>query len=513
MERFLDPDADPTILSDEHVEPKLDPVALIPRPRRRTVLGAGLAGVLAPLVPGPLPTAAASVLGETTSTPLPAGIPHAFRYDDFPVHDLRNGVRPYYLGAPLPLPDTGVHDSTGVRMVRISGTLVDHPVAQAQYGINLLESFRVTGKQEYLTLAERQAQRIVRRRLAYGGGWFYPYAFRYGLHRTAEIYNPPWYSMMAQGQALTLFTRLYRVTQNRAWRGAADLTFNTYLVRPAAGRPWGTYVVDGLLWLEEYPNPTRVRGDRTYNGHTFSAYGLWDYWVLTQNAQALALLRGALTTTRDVAGLIRNRHWRSKYCLLHARDAGGYHGTHIGQLVQSHAITGDTMFAKLAELYYTDYPIWAGTGTVIFAAGTYTGYRFDSRGRILARKSMTLTKRSNAPTVARGKVLGQTGIWYSISAGTLAGYQVREVPGRTYVLGMCASYRYRAPRPVRTTAAAVRAYALASSGTLSSVVTTYPAGARVEVDARAVLNGVEYLKLASGPYVGRWMRYQDAIRL
>ena len=62
-----------------------------------------------------------------------------------------------------------------------------------------------------------------------------------------------------------------------ARRGAADLTFNTFLVRPAAGRPWGTYVVDGLLWLEEYPNPTELRGDRTYNGHTFSAYGLWDF--------------------------------------------------------------------------------------------------------------------------------------------------------------------------------------------------------------------------------------------
>lgn len=154
-----------------------------------------------------------------------------------------------------------------------------------------------------------------------------------------------------------------------------------------------------------------------------------------------------------------------------------------------------------------------GAATVIFAAGTYTGYRFDPRGRILGKKTMTLTKRSNAPSVARGKVLGQTGVWDSSSTGTLAGYQVREVPGRTYVLGMCASYRYRAPRPVRAAVGGIRAYALAGSGSLSSVVTTYPAGPRVDVDARAVLNGAEYLKLASGPYAGRWIRYQDAIRL
>lgn len=494
-------------------ESQPSPLARIPRPRRRTVLGAGLVGVLAPLVPAPLPIAAASNPGDRTTAPLPAGIPHSFRYDDFPVRDLRDGVRPYFLGGPLRLPDPGIHDSAGVRMAYIGGRLVDHPVAQAQYGINLLESFRVTGVQEYLGLAERQAQRLVARRVAYGGGWFYPYPWRYALHRYGDIYDPPWYSMMAQGQALTLFTRLHRVTRKAAWRTAADMTFNTYLVRPAAGRPWGTYVIDGLLWLEEYPNPSRVLGDRTYNGHTFSAFGLWDYWVLTQNQKALALLRGALTTTRDAALQIRRRHWRSSYCLRHGRDAGSYHGAHVGQLVQVHAITGDTIFARLAELYCTDYPIGAGAGTVIFAAGTYTGYRFDARGAIVARKTMTLTKRSNAPAAARGKVLNQAGIWYSISAGTLAGYQVRELPGRCYILGMCGHYRYRAPRPVRVAAAGVRAYALSSSGSLSSVVTTYPAGARVDVDARAVLNGAEYLRVVTEPYVGRWIRYQDAIRL
>lgn len=131
-----------------------------------------------------------------------------------------------------------------------------------------------------------------------------------------------------------------------------------------------------------------------------------------------------------------------------------------------------------------------GAATVIFAAGTYTGYRFDPRGRILGKKTMTLTKRSNAPPVARGEVLGQTGVWDSSSTGTLAGYQVREVPGRTYVLGMCASYRYRAPRPVRLAAAGVRAYALGSSGSLSGVVTTHPFGARVDVDGGPQRRGV-----------------------
>lgn len=174
--------------------------------------------------------------GDRSSEPLPPGLPYAFRYDDLDVRDLPDTIRPYALTRPFPLQDKGIHDAEGVRMVYLGGRYYDHPVAQAQYGINLLESFRLTGDTTYLRRAEKQAQRLVDRRVERSGGWFYPYPFRYQLHRQYEIYEPPWYSMMAQGQALSLFCRLHRVTGATAWRTAADRTFASFLVPAVACR-------------------------------------------------------------------------------------------------------------------------------------------------------------------------------------------------------------------------------------------------------------------------------------
>jgi hypothetical protein len=442
-----------------------------------------------------------------------AAVPFSFRYEEFEIRDLSDGIRPYHLSSPLPLVDTGTHDAEGVRMANLGGVMYDHPVAQAQYGLNLMESFRITGDRTYLDRARKQAQRLVDRRVERDGGWFFPYPFNHRMHGSFELLRAPWYSMMAQGQALSLFCRLSRVPGEESWRDAADATFASYLVPPVVGQPWGVYVLDGLLWLEEYAFTHAVGGDMTYNGHTFSAYGLWDYWVISQSADALVLLRGALTTTRDVYYRVRNRHWRSKYCLGHARDAGRYHTTHIGQLLQVWAITGDPHFAALAELSYTDFPVGA-SGTILFQAGRHTGYRFNRDGKVLSRKTITLSRRSNAPSTAREKVRRQTGLWYSISRGSLAGFQVREVRQQAYQVGTYAAIHYRVPRPCQVLETFIKAYTIDNAtGQLTSEVTEYVNGDPITVDARAAINGVEHFRLADGPHAGRWVGYSKVRRL
>lgn len=434
-----------------------------------------------------------------------SAIPFQFVYHAFAVRELPVEISPYYRSTPVPLVDTGYHDSKGVRMFYRDGKLYDHPVAQAQYGIQLLESYRLTGNTTYLARAREQAQRLWDRRVVRSNAWFYPYPFSFQLHGTADIYNPPWYSMMAQGQALSLFTRLHKVTGATAWRTAADATFASFLLPPAAGQPWGVYVVDSHLWLEEYPHPKMIKGDRTYNGHTYSAYGLYDYWLLTQNPDAKLLLQGAMTTTRDVAAAIRTRTWRSKYCLAHGVDSGHYHVLHMGQLAQLYAITGDSYLARIADLFYDDFPPYQVPGTVRFAAGAHTGCKFNSLGQVTATKRLALSATSSAPSTARQKVWHQPGLWYSISAGALAGYQVQENPPYRYQLGAYAGLGYLLHRPGVIAAPTPKAYTVDKYGRMTSVVTTYQVGDPVTVDMRGVLNASQYVHLAEGSYAGRWL--------
>jgi hypothetical protein len=64
--------------------------------------------------------------------------------------------------------------------------------------------------------------------------------------------------------------------------------------------------------------------------------------------------------------------------------------------------------------------------TLVFAAGTYTGYKFSSTGAVTARKSYTLSRASSAPTGKRSAIPAQSGGWYYVTAGVWAGYWIRE---------------------------------------------------------------------------------------
>ncbi|WP_267594457.1 hypothetical protein [Carbonactinospora thermoautotrophica] len=78
-------------------------------------------------------------------------VPFTFKRYDFEIRELSPESRPYRLSTPMPVEGWGTVDEYGVRMVNLSGKLYDHPVNQAQYGINLLECYRLTNDVRYPT--------------------------------------------------------------------------------------------------------------------------------------------------------------------------------------------------------------------------------------------------------------------------------------------------------------------------------------------------------------------------
>jgi hypothetical protein len=69
--------------------------------------------------------------------------------------------------------------------------------------------------------------------------------------------------------------------------------------------------------------------------------------------------------------------------------------------------------------------------TLLFAPGTYSGYRFSSTGAVTARRPYTLSSSSNAPTSKRSAIPAHSGGWYYVTAGVWAGYWVPEGTGVT----------------------------------------------------------------------------------
>ena len=372
-------------------------------------------------------------------------------------------IRPYNGGMLMPRRPVGVVDGTGVRMYRhpviTRNQLRNHPVAQAQYGLKLLNTYRVGHDAWFLTMAERQAQRLVDTHVESRNAWWFPYPFDFPLGSNMRLtLNQPWYSAMAQGQALSLFIRLAQATGDSSWRVAADRTFESLRLGFSAAGPWATHR-DGnnQLWLEEYPARTPTQSGRVLNGHMFAMYGLWDYWFVTRSSNAAALFDAAgATVRRYVLRNFRNTGWASSYALRGLAPAEGYHNTHVDQLLHMHALSGDPTFSAMAEVLQQDFSVPAQRAPVLLVAAQHTGVRFagTTSGQVTGRKLIALRASAFVSIDQRRRIGNQPGYWYHVTSGSLRGFWVQEVAGVRATIAPVSLVHYLAPRAVRMEAGA-----------------------------------------------------------
>jgi hypothetical protein len=453
----------------------------------------------------------------TATTPLSATpLPYTFPVTGWTLRVIPMGSRPYQSSAAPSFVDSKPHDSSGVRKFVQNGRTYDHPEGQAALGMTMLDGYRLTHNPRYLAIALANAKRLVATRVTdtsvvTDGAWFFPYRFSFALHRSSrQTLVAPWYSGMAQGQALSLFSRLADATGDRYWRKAADHAFASFLIPRRAGAPWVVEkLADGHVWLEEYATTTlRPASDFTFNGHNFAAEGLYDYALLSGDTRAATLLDGALTSSLAEVPKLRQPGWLSHYCFAHPSIvSSGYHRIHASQLLWFHQFTGDPRFAAWADLLLADYPTSAVRGTVRLSRGTHLGYRFSATGALLGSVRIVLPRASAAPVVAR-KRFHSRGIWYLVSAGSLRGTWVHESVPTQYLTGALVLVPYRLSRTI-TFAAGSRTPAVNPAGSTTHYLTTTDAVTYL-VNARGIVNGVPRLRLANGPLAGWWVRVAGA---
>jgi hypothetical protein len=238
----------------------------------------------------------------------------------------------------------GARSADGVpRYVAPDGRTYPHPVAAAQYGLHEV----AIGNRSRALAAGRAllAQAVA----GAGNALWLPYRFPFPLYgNAAKTLQPPWYSAMAQGEALNLFTALGQLTGDRRWRKAADAVFasfriNTHRIVQRDAR--------GYLWLEEYPHDGT--GERVFNGHLFAVLGLIHYHLAT--GRGGTLIDAALTTAEHYASKIRNKGGISSYSLANQTDRSAkYHHVHIVLLRTLARITGKLYFRQAADEFQSD---------------------------------------------------------------------------------------------------------------------------------------------------------------
>jgi hypothetical protein len=475
---------------------------------------------VAPTAAGRAPSLAVRAGVPLASAPLP----YSFVRKGFTFVPLPMGRLPYWSSSQAPgFADDRPHNAAGVRHLVVAGRSYDYPVGQASRGIEMLDGYRLTKNSRYLAIALANANRLVATKIVdtsvvSDGAWFWPHRYPFALHRAAGSQMPnPFYSAMAQGKVLSLFSRLARVTRAARWRTAAKRVFASFLVPRRAGRPW---VVDSdtghHVWLEEWASPSgHPTPDRTFNGHNFAAVGLYDYLQLTPDPRARDLLDGALTSTLDRLPTVRDPGWISHYCRRNPSvRSGHYHATHIGQLLWFYDMTGDARFAADADQLEADYPRPEVTGTIWLAPGRHLALRFDASDRPVGSVAVRLRRATYVAVDQRARIHHRGGAWWHVTKGPLAGTWLQERAGSAFRRGALVRMGYRVPRtallPAKRTLLLVK---LAANGQVARrMPVVLPAALRGAVTLRGTVDGIESLRLSGGPY-DRWWVPAAAVRL
>lgn len=333
--------------------------------RIRQLACLSLAGALASaslMVAMPAPVAVAVAQAPSDPPAITSTAPPWNMYS-FRIRTLNGQARTYARSTPISKawPPTEYHDSAGIPMRLIGGKLYYHPVGLALLGLKYVASYWVTKDRTYLVLAKRMAAGLEKISVTARGAIWFPYRFRFAMHgNTRETLIPPWYSAMAQGQALSLFTKLWLETRDPQYKALADRTYASLRAFGRRSFPWVSWIDKSrYAWLEEYPASL----DYTLNGFIFAIYGLYDYYIATKDStvwstsrrdDVLALLRGSLATVRHYLPEYRNPGGASDYCLRHHKVSLKYHRIVTSQLRKLAAITGHWYFESMVKKFVSD---------------------------------------------------------------------------------------------------------------------------------------------------------------
>jgi hypothetical protein len=436
-----------------------------------------------------------------------------YRTSGAPLHVLPTGSRPYDDWPVIPSGGNGLVDDQGVRMFKVPGDprIWDHPVAQAQYALLNLNSYRLTGNRVYLDRAAANAARLVEKQTMSEGAAFYPYPFDWHFYGDT-VCTAPWYSAMAQGQALSAFVRLYQATQDPQWKAAADRTFESLAQAPATDRPFASWVDDtGRLWLEEYPQTDVVHSEKVLNGHIFAIFGLADYWSMTDanKARAKALYDGAVTTVQDtMLSVFRNPGWASFYSMRHQQVNPSYHKVHVAELLMLFQLTHRAAFARVANTFRADYPKTEVSGKARLTRKVRRV--FQVRRGIVTKVKRVRLARKVVVTVDGRQRTHDRGIMLHLTSGRYATWYVRERYGTAWMTQPTDEHTYR-PRAVNVVFApgTYVGYRYSSTGRrLETRRLRFTRRSAAPSARSAIVGGESALEFTSGSWAGFWVPVQ-----
>ncbi|XP_055331960.1 D-glucuronyl C5-epimerase-like [Paramacrobiotus metropolitanus] len=222
-------------------------------------------------------------------------------------------------------------------------------IQQAElHGRGLLDGLTLASS-AHSELFEKAADWLVRSQDTVGG---WPVTVKRKLG-SVEL-EPPWYSAMAQGQAMSTLIRAYKRLKNHKYLQAAVKALDLFSKSSEAGGISAVFM-NKFVWFEEYPtNPPSF----VLNGFIYALLGLYDVKTVADGNDAERSGKLFDTGVESLKALLPlyDTGSGSVYDLRHFTLKGppnlarwDYHSTHITQLQVMNSIHPDPVFADFAE--------------------------------------------------------------------------------------------------------------------------------------------------------------------
>jgi hypothetical protein len=277
------------------------------------------------------------------------------RIDNFNINILPDNELPYRMGHPDPyIQKRDYFDDNNIPLFFFNGRHSYHPAYMIQYAFNLLDSYLSRGSTDAILFKRIIviAEKIKNIGLCMDDRLWLPYNFNFAGHEPEPLVAP-WYSGMSQGQALSFFSRLFKITKDEKYLILCKKLFRTLsYIRKDKEILWVSYIDENnYFWIEEDPIDNEKH---ILNGFIFAIYGLYDYFLLTK-ADTENLLQASLTTVKNNVESHRVIDGLSYYCIQHKVQNEYYHKVHISQMLMLYKITGDIYFKNISELLTNDH--------------------------------------------------------------------------------------------------------------------------------------------------------------
>jgi heparosan-N-sulfate-glucuronate 5-epimerase len=251
----------------------------------------------------------------------------------------------------------GVYDAVGIPQLDYRGKIGRqyNPIAIAQYGLGNYNLFCRTGDTDCRNNVLRIADWLVQHLEQNPQGlavWNHHFDWEY-----RDTLRAPWYSALAQGQGISLLVRAHLLGTNLGtskdsgdsrYLTAAQQALQSFFKPVTEG---GVTFTDEHqdLWFEEYvvSPPTHI-----LNGFIWAAWGVYDYFLATQDRSAHDLFARAvrtLTRNLDRYDLGFWSLYEQSGTRLPMVASPFYHQLHIVQLRVMHRLTGEDIFARVAD--------------------------------------------------------------------------------------------------------------------------------------------------------------------